>query len=153
MLQIYLIIFLFWLNVVRTHLFDVFSKEKDNRRQFIFLFSICFCHNLIHLMGNRLLDRDWTVYLKPFIISLWGENVYTSIMFDFYCETFRCPMMLRVVRKTFWTPANGRALASTWSRSRPSPPSSSAAWRSSSRSWTRRVEHPDTSASNAQLLD
>ena len=55
-------------------------------------------------------------------------------------EMLRCPTTLRVVRRTFWTRCNGRAWDSTLSRSRPSPPSSSAAWKSSSRSWTRWVK-------------
>ena len=53
----------------------------------------------------------------------------------FYCT--RCLTMWKVVKRIFWTRASGKVLLSILSRSRPSPPFSSAAWRYSFRSWTR----------------
>ena len=98
-------------------------------------------------MGHRLLDLDWVVNFKCFLSGSFISCQELRGVHFWDVQMLRCPMTLRVVRRTFWTQANGRPWASTSTRSRPSPPSSSAAWRSSSRSWTRWIKLNKTPAS------
>ena len=127
-----------------------FPEKNDNSEPISDLHNIHLCScfrspltclhpNLIHLMGSGLLNLEWIrVNLTSNAPFDYGQMYISAARTEyhlFYCT--RCLTTWKVVKRIFWTRASGRVLLSILSRSRPSLPFSSAAWRYSFRSWTR----------------